>query len=213
MLAVPKLKCIINDSEIRRFQEVYTKNSGLAIPFEYLKAHRVFGVYHRNQLIGGYILGNGPEFRTIQLFAQTSSHDQLKKDFDLKNPYTEICCYWIHKNYQTKTSINFFIWMALSITLKMYGHTHVMFGTNSRRLAALYATTKESKVIHRDRINNKNTFIFKGSSKNCISGIFNIVLGKAMRTLQIRKKRLRFKMTKLFSASPKLLMSFRSWFL
>ncbi len=188
MLGLPKLKLIENQKELSFFGKVYFKNSGLPVPEQYLNnpRNRVFGIYYKKEMIGGFILGNGPDFRTIEVFAKEEIHDELYANMQGRANYTEICCFWIKKTYRTKTSINFFIWLSMAYSLKKYGSRYFLFGTCSRALAKLYATTPKSILLHTDRINKKHTFIFWAVRKTCISGILEIVKFKLYRVLNIK---------------------------
>lgn len=188
MLGLPKLKLIETQEELSFFGEVYFRNSGLPVPEQYLANNRnkVFGIYLKGEMIGGFILGNGPDYRTIEVFAKEELHVQLYDQMFARDQYTEICCFWIKKAYRTKTGINFFIWLSMAFSLKKYGSKYILFGTCSRALAKLYATTPKSILFHTDRINKKHTFIFQAVRKTCITGILEIVKFKLYRVLNIK---------------------------
>lgn len=172
------------------FSEIYGKASGLPIPESYLHHpnNRVCGVYKNQVLIGGFILGQGSDFRTIELFAKEEKHNTLYQQLEDRALYTEICCFWIKKEVRTKTFLNFFIWLSMAYALKRYGTPYVLFGTCSRSLARLYSTTSKVKFLSEDFINRKPTFIFRGKQSNAISGISEIVFHKLKRILKITNK-------------------------
>ena len=103
--------------------------------------------------------------------------------------YTEICCFWIGREYRRKTMINYFIWLSMAFSLKSYGTENIIFGTNSRRLAELYTSTPRTVSLHSDRIKNKNTFIFTAKNKGSVLGILQIVFHKLKRKIRIEMGR------------------------
>ena len=110
MLGLPKLKLIETQKELSFFGKVYFKNSGLPVPEQYLNnpRNRVFGIYYKKEMIGGFILGNGPDFRTIEVFAKEEIHDELYANMQGRANYTEICCFWDQKNLQNQNQHQLF---------------------------------------------------------------------------------------------------------
>lgn len=172
------------------FSTIYAKASGLPIPENYLhnEKNRVFGIYKKQELIGGFILGQGASLRTIELFANEEKHEALYETLNEKGAFTEICCFWIQRKVRTKTSLNFFIWLAMAYALKRYGSPYIIFGTCSRSLAHLYSVTSKVKFLSEDFIKRKPTFIFWSKYSHAFSGIAEIVLYKLKRTMRIVKK-------------------------
>lgn len=168
---------------------MYVKSSGLAIPDTYLHSpnNHVFGIYWKKELIGGFILGNGPSFRTVELFAQAPKQEDIYEKLEDCSSYTEICCFYIQRKYRTKTTLNFFTWFAMAYALKRFGNKNFLFGTCSRSLAKLYGQTQKSVLINRDFINNKSTFIFKAKQADCLHGMFEIIRHKMKRVLKTSK--------------------------
>ena len=187
----PTLLQLQTTASRENFSEIYCKASGLPIPESYLHHpnNRVFGVYKNQELIGGYILGNSSNFRTIALFAQEDKHDMLYEQLEQKELYTEICCFWIKKEVRTKTTLNFFIWLTMAYALKRYGTPYVLFGTCSRSLAQLYSSTSKVKFLSEDIVKRKSTFIFWSKQRYAISGISEIVFHKLKRVLKMAKKK------------------------
>lgn len=183
MFSLPRLTLIQDKETLQNFANTYFKCSGLPIPDAYLydPKNKIFGIFSNQELIGGYILGNGSAFRTIDIFANTESQEMIYENLEDRSNYTEITCFWIKRAYRTKTSLNFFTWFSMAYALKKYGTKYLLFGTCSRSLARLYGTTSKSMMIHRDFIKKKPTFIFLGKHKGCISGILEIVAFKLKR--------------------------------
>ncbi len=188
MLHFPKFRKLSTTQALDFYANTYEKCSGLPVPMAYLESNHVFGIYLGNKMIGGFILGSGEQLRTIEFFAAPEVHEKLYAQMEAPNSYTEICCFWIDRAYRRKTSINYFTWVSMAYALKKYGTEHIIFGTCSRRLAALYSATPRSVFLHSDFIKNKQTFIFVARKKGCVSGILQIVYHKLKRLFQITVK-------------------------
>lgn len=201
MTFLPQMKQIKTKEKLQLFAQVYKKCSGLPIPDAYLynPDNHVFGIYWKKQLIGGFILGRGPEFRTIEIFAKEDKHRKVYDQLEEKSDYTEICCFWIQRKFRTKTSLNLFVWLAMTYALKRYGTKYFLFGTCSRSLARLYGQTEKSMMIHRDFINKKPTFIFWAKRSSCVTGMLEIISFKLSRMLRISKKSAALTRTRVLS--------------
>jgi len=182
---LPTIRQITTKDELSTFSKMYFSCSGLPIPEEYMhnEANRVFAIYWRNKLIGGFILGRDINFRTIEFFARPEKQASVVSQLRELSKYTEITCFWINKRYRTNTFLNIFVWLSMTYALRMYGTEYFLFGTCSRSLARLYGQTSKSIQIHRDRINNKSTFIFKAHRSSCVTGMFEIISHKLKRTI------------------------------
>ena len=189
MKTLPRLRRLTSTPDYQAFAQKYEQCSKLPVPQDYLEANHVFGIYLKNYLIGGFILGCGAPLRTVRFFAQADKQDQIYQQLGAPNTFTEICCFWIDSGYRKKTTINYFIWISMAYALKRYGTANIIFGTNSSRLAALYSTTKRSIFLHQDRINRKSTYIFTAARRGCVKGILEIVYFKFKRKLQLEKTR------------------------
>ncbi|MEL7221488.1 MAG: hypothetical protein AAGJ93_09230 [Bacteroidota bacterium] len=187
---LPILRQLTTKASRTTFSEIYTKASGLPIPDSYLydDKNRVFGIYKKGELIGGFILGQGEKLRTIEIFASKNKHEDLYQVLEKKGAFTEICCFWIKRKVRTKTSLNLFIWLSMAYALKRYGSPCIIFGTCSRSLAHLYSVTSKVNFLSEDFIKRKSTFIFWAKYSHAFSGIAEIVLYKLKRTLKIVKK-------------------------
>lgn len=183
MFLLPNCKQLTTANELQAYATAYQQCSGLAVPLAYLQSasNHVFGIYLRQQLIGGFVLGNGPQYRTIELFANEHEHKLLYQQQNEAGPATEICCFWIARNYRRHTRINYFCWASMSLLLWRFGQTELLFGTCSRSLARLYATTEKSVLVHTDRVNQKATFIFRAKQRHALKGIFEIICHKMKR--------------------------------
>lgn len=187
--SIPQLKQITDTAALAQFGNTYSSFSGLPVPSSYLENNRVFAIYYKGDMIGGFILATGSDFRTINCFAKPTAHAELHEKMGNLATYTELCCFWIDVKYRSKTAVNMFIWMSMSYALKKYGTQYLLFGTCSKGLARLYSATEHSILIHKDRINRKHTFVFVAQRKHSIVGISQIVLHKVKRMLQMQVKR------------------------
>lgn len=183
MFSLPHFNQIKSKNALKEFSEIYLKASGLPIPDSYLyhSKNKIFGIYWKQELIGGFILGNCPEFRTIDVFAEAAQHQSIHTQMEHLAEYTEITCFWIKRKFRTNTLLNFFTWLAMSYALKKSDTRYFLFGTCSRSLARLYATTPKSILLHQDFINKKPTFIFWAKRSTCILGILEILFSKMKR--------------------------------
>jgi len=182
----PTLKQITAKDKLNSYSNMYFKCSGLPIPEEYMtnELNRVFAIYWKKALIGGFILGRDTNFRTIEFFAKPEKQESVVDKLEELTKYTEITCFWIARKYRTHTFLNIFVWLSMTYALRMYGTQYFLFGTCSRSLARLYGQTSKSIQIHRDRINNKSTFIFKAKRSTCVTGMFEIIGHKIKRMVK-----------------------------
>jgi len=193
MISTPIFRRLKSKLDLQEFSNHYCKASGLPIPESYLHdpVNYVFGIYFDKKLIGGFILGNSPSFRTVDFFASKSNQANVNQTLGCLEEYTEICCFYIDRAFRAKSRFNFFVWLTMTYALKRYGKKHFLFGTCSRSLARLYAKTPKSIPIHQDLIDGKATFIFKAKRDKCIIGMFEIIAYKMKRTLVLNKQKRR----------------------
>ncbi|MEM9548455.1 MAG: hypothetical protein AAGA77_20895 [Bacteroidota bacterium] len=182
----PTLQQITAKDKLDTFSKMYFSCSGLPIPKEYMtnEKNRVFAIYWRKKIIGGFILGRDTNFRTIQFFAKQEKQQSVISKLEELEKYTEITCFWIGRKNRTNTFLNIFVWLSMTYALRMYGTEYFLFGTCSRSLARLYAQTPKSIQIHRDRINKKATFIFKAHRSTCVTGMLEIISHKVKRIIK-----------------------------
>lgn len=191
MPSLPSVKRIRNTAALQQFGQAYLTASGLSVPNEYLSAsqNRVYAIYNRSAMIGGFILGKGNRLRTLEVFAQPAARQQLYEEIGTVSDFTEITCFWIAAPFRRSTLLNTFIWLSLAFRLRFFGCPKILFGTCSNSLARLYGITPKSELIHRDRINEKRTYIFQSARSVCLKGFLEIIRFKLKRTARIRKGR------------------------
>ncbi len=190
MFNLPTFREITSTPDRYHFAKTYSKCSGLPVPDEFILAttNQIFGLYIKGNLIGGFILGQGPAFRTISVFASESHQEALYHQFITEEECTEICCFFISRAYRQKTLTNFSSWAAMIYAQIKYGRKTFLFGTCSRSLAKLYGQTEKSMLIHEDKINGKSTFIFCAERRFCVQGMLKIMYHKLQRTIKVAKR-------------------------
>ena len=185
MMYLPLFNKMNNVSEFELFAQKYQECSGFNVDMDYFTSNQVFGIYHKKQLIGGFVLGQGAALRTVEVFAGEESRAALYQQIQAAGVPTEMCCFWMDAAYRKHTVLNFFIWGCVAYALQVYGTPLLVFGTCSARLARLYSSASESMVIHTDFIHQKQTFVFMGPRKYCLLGVWQILSYKTKRLLNM----------------------------
>lgn len=187
MFHLPSFRELTSVADRDHFARTYTACSGLPVPEEFARAstNQFFGLYAGDQLVGGFILGHGPDFRTIAVFAGENDQPKLYDRFSTKDNCTEICCFFIQRAYRQNTFYNFSTWAAMIYAQLRHGREILLYGTCSRSLARLYGQTKKSVLIHEDVLNGKPTFIFWGERRSCVQGMLKIMSHKLRRVFKI----------------------------
>ena len=189
MSLLPQFKKLTSPEDLATFSATYARCSGLPIPQSYLANSRVYAYFSQDEMIGGFILGQGPEYRTIKLFANTQNQAALYSMLEDKGQATELCCFWIARSFRTKTLINIYIWMCMAYVLRFRSESVLLFGTNSQGLAKLYSTTPHSVLINNEQVKSKDCHIFLAKSNVALRGISEIVAKKLKRVFKIKKRR------------------------
>lgn len=191
MFRVPQIKRLQSRNDLQQYASTYFDCSGLPVPAEYISSpgNRVYGVFFKKKMIGGFILGQGTSMRTLEVFAQAEARLNLYRSIGPVSDFTEITCFWIDPAYRKNTVLNTYTWLALAFCLRRFGTPKILFGTCSSSLARLYGVTPKSELIHRDRINGKRTYIFQSERSVSLQGFIEILRFKLSRTARIRKQR------------------------
>jgi len=181
MFSLPSFLQLQHAAQRELYSECYEKASGLPIPTSYLDDphNRVFAFYRKGQMIGGFILGASNELRTIEVFARPEDHVRVNQLSGQAGERTEITCFWICKSVRKQVLVNRFIWCSMIYGLLRYSKKSIVFGTCSRGLARLYATSERAELIHQDRINNRQNFIFLAQKSGAFAGMLNILAYKS----------------------------------
>lgn len=191
MLHIPQIKRLQSQNDLQQYADTYFDCSGLPVPTEYISSpgNRVYGVFIKKRMIGGFILGQGNSMRTLEVFAQAEARLKLYQSIGPVSDFTEITCFWIDPAYRKNTALNTFTWLVLAFCLRRFGTPKILFGTCSSSLARLYGVTPKSELIHRDRINGKRTYIFQSERSVSVQGFLEILRFKLSRTVRIRKQK------------------------
>lgn len=189
MLKIPQLKRLKNQTCLEEYATTYFQCSGLPVPIEYISSpdNRVYGIFLRGEMIGGFILGKGDSMRTLEVFAQPAARFELYRSIGPVSDFTEITCFWIAPAHRQNTALNTYVWLALAFCLRRFGTPKILFGTCSSSLARLYGITPKSELIHLDRVNGKRTYIFQSERAVSLQGFLEILRFKWSRTTRIRK--------------------------
>ncbi|MFK7808147.1 MAG: hypothetical protein AB8F74_10145 [Saprospiraceae bacterium] len=188
----PVLNQLKNQEELMQYATAYEKCSGLPVPLSYLSENKTFALLLNGKMIGGFILGMGPHFRTIDFFAKAENQSGLIEKLVDPNMFTEITCFWLAPKHRSQSITNLLTWIKLALAIKKHSNPYLIYGTNSKGLARLYNTTKESFLVHDDFCKNKNTYIFVAQTQHCIKGILEIMAFKVKRMIsKIRRKSFR----------------------
>jgi hypothetical protein len=181
MFTLPSFNILRSTQSRNQYAERYEKSSGLPIPQDYLHdpANRVFGVVRDRELVGGFILGEGVALRTVKVFAAKADQTAINNLAGSAGERTEITCFWIGATVRKEVLLNRFIWLSMAYALTRYAKQTIIFGTCSRGLARLYATSQRVSLLNRDRVNGKPAFIFQAEKREAIAGFCNILTFKS----------------------------------
>ncbi|GAB4404969.1 MAG: hypothetical protein OHK0039_05590 [Bacteroidia bacterium] len=187
-ISIPRLQKLTSQTELSQYGATYFQCSGLAVPAAYLDSasNRVYGIRYNKEMIGGFVLGQGETLRTLEVFAQPDARHRLYHELGSASACTEITCFWIAPGFRRNTALNTFVWLCLGFTLSRFGASQVIFGTCSASLAKLYSATPRALLIHRDVVNGKNTFIFRGDRQVSWQAFAEILRYKWARLAHIR---------------------------
>lgn len=201
MLHLPRLRQLKKEEILTSYAKNYLACSGLPVHQQYLTktANRVFGIFLKHQLIGGFILGGGPVFRSIEYFVHPYRQPEIYTRLGELSGYTEICCFWICPKYRRKTWLNTFTWLAMMYAMRVYGARYLLFASCSKSLARLYAQTPRSILFHQDSINGKATYVFHAQRKDCITGMLELISYKLKRVFNIKCERARLAVQRIES--------------
>lgn len=127
-------RLLSGEDRLREFQHAFEQASGNAVAMDYLQDARVIGLFRRGQMIGGFVLKQGPELR----YAGMLQHHCERLPFDL-DQVVEITCYFLSEKSPMLSSV-----AGLIIALECWrcGSDYVLAGT---RIEKVYRT--HSRVI------------------------------------------------------------------
>lgn len=174
-----QLKTLTKESDKLFFRQRYESISGLEIPRSYFNASKTFTFSNKERILGGFMLGSGPDFRTVNMFVSPIHHELFYNIINL-NDFVEVCCFWIDHKYRKHKYLNALLWLKLAYAVTAQPESYVLFGTNSLGLAKMYGRPRKSLLFHHDEIDKKQTFIFIARRKEFAAGVWEIILQKML---------------------------------
>ena len=179
------MKKIQRKEDFQVFQTKYEAISGLKLPLPYLEKSDVYVFRRKDNIIGGFILGNRLPLRTVEVFVSKPNLKVLSPYFEI-NKYCEVCCFWIERKLRRNAFFNALFWIRMAYSVKRQSKEFILFGTNSKGLAKMYGYPKNSLLFHKDNVGNKDTYVFLARRKDFAGGVWEIVLSKILKRARNR---------------------------
>lgn len=173
------MKNTISHQDYLSFKREYEKVSGLELPLEYLENSDVYIFKKKGKIIGGFILGSNLPLRTIEKFISLNQRERLQAFFN-KNNVCEVCCFWIQRKYRRQKIFNARVWLQMAFAVSKHSKKFILYGTNSKGLAKMYGYPEASHLMHKDEIENKNTYVFVALRSKFFLGTVEIILSKLL---------------------------------
>jgi len=82
---------------------------------------------------------------------------------------------WISRKAQNYRKASMMIWIDMAVRSTIQKCTHIVYGTNVKMLACVYAQPSESILLHSDHINGKKTWTFYGKKSCMLKSVFGIL--------------------------------------
>lgn len=164
---------------LQNFQTKYKTISGLPVPLAYLQAGQVFGFYDRQNLIGGFVLSSHHQLRTLEVFSSAANKVAIYTKLGSTQRYCEVCCFWMDKIYRQNIFFNVCCWLRMAYQVKKQKQAFILFGTNSKGLALMYAYPKNHSLLyHQDKVKGRNTYVFITRRPDFVPGVWKIIGSK-----------------------------------
>jgi len=161
------------------FKTRYEKLSGLDLPIEYLQTSDIYIFRKGKEMVGGFVLGSNSPMRTTEIFISKSKQAEFLQNLN-SNKICEVCCFWIARKYRKNKFVSAKFWFNMAYAIKRQTKDHILYGTNSKGYAKLYAHPRNSIFIHTDCISGKETYIFITKRKHFYGGVWEIVISKIL---------------------------------
>ncbi len=183
------MKKLVTSAELKLFSTIYKKFSGLSVSVNFLQKNQVFGFHKDGQMVGGFVIAEGKQLRTIECHTQDFRKYATYKYIADTSQFCEICCLWLKHSWDRHPFSNVQFWLQLAHEVRRQKKDFIIFGTNHAELAKLYHYSKKSILIATDRIANKDTYIFVAKRASFFWGVCNTLLAKiSRRTTTLTKK-------------------------
>ncbi|MEL6612737.1 MAG: hypothetical protein AAFQ53_11630 [Bacteroidota bacterium] len=186
----PVLRRLTNPAALDRYADASVASSGLEVPRNYLHSpdNKVFGVFFRGELIGGFLLGAPPIYRTLSCIAESADYGRLLAEMQGKGQHTEICCFFIELAHRRNPRLNLIVWLYLTYAIRRHSRAHLLFGTNSSSLAKLYGRTHRSRPFYTGTVGGNRTFVFHSTRSGSVRGMLEIIRHKWERQRKLRRR-------------------------
>jgi len=165
--------------DYQNFKNKYEGISGLSLPLEYLDTSDVYVFRKAKKIIGGFILGKKLPLRTVDIFISELNKEKFKHFFS-SDKCCEVCCFWIDRKYRRSAFFNAKFWIKMANTVERQEKEFILYGTNSKGLAKMYGYPKASALIHKDKMDNRETFTFLARRRDFVRGTWQIIKSKML---------------------------------
>jgi short-subunit dehydrogenase len=122
-------------AEIDEYAAAYAEASGYRVPIEYLRRSLVFGFVRGGRLLGGVVMSGQAPFRTLDRIPD-GYREAVSAAVDAADTI-ELVCVWLHPTLRGSV-LSALFWFGLFLETGRRGVRSVLFGTESRRLYAMY---------------------------------------------------------------------------
>lgn len=140
-----KVRLIKSERDLIKFQEENQRHIGVLFPIEYLRESRAYGMYHNNQLMGGYLIKTKSQLRTLQ-----GLPDNVYNSFLNSYKLSEVCeitGLWIHPSLRKSTSSRRLIMnIALRLAIRPKKHFVYTYSKKCAGLEKLYSLSKPKRI-------------------------------------------------------------------
>jgi len=176
MKNLPHIQLIENNTQRDHFSWKYYQACGLPVPVKYIEAHQAFQIEWKGEVIGGFIIGEGPVFRTVNSYAKGLVRPIFRRILHPTEDYSEICCYWLDERFQKLGFLNIIICFKIGMVIQKYANKKILFGTDSRRVAQLFSFSTYTRLIHKDQVYGAQTFMFTMERRHCMNAFWQAAL-------------------------------------
>ena len=162
---------------IQQYCQLYTAITGLEIPAQYLSHAKVYGYFQQGCLKGGYMINDicNNECRTLNCFVNATDRERISSKISELHSAIELCCFWLSRKTINYRRASMMIWIDMAIKSTIQRCSHIVYGTNVKMLANVYAQPSNSILLHSDYINGKNTWTFYGKKSCMLVSVYGIL--------------------------------------
>lgn len=164
---------LLDSNERETYRAIYQKICGTYIGDAYLHSQLVYGIYHGNRMVAGFIVGS-ESFRAVDQFVP----DELKpavyaKLHGLK--VGEVCALWRDKTFKSRT-LGLYMWASAAYTSMKTDNRIFLLGTFEPGLATLYSYPKYGHLIYEGPYgDDKRYWIFVGFKEDGLKAAVQLI--------------------------------------